>query len=239
MNQLGEVALADGPELQQALAHEVEPLAGVRHRGELRGTVAGPVTHRPQRGERGWSASWRRYSCSRCPLGGSAVAGGSLIRSSSVRVALCGGLVLGVIVGGTSCGQLVRGHRPQPIVGRWADATRTTRGDTLVWRLSAVGDARLDLSARGDLRTEVPDRSDSRRTAPAISILPRHMVRAPAYSRRPDGRALPLLPSSGGGELRAVRTRHYLDRNRVDAETALGRPGTRARTTRILLQQVP
>src|SRR5439155_24268101 len=46
MDELGEVALPDGPELEQALAHEVEPLAGAGHRGELGGPLPGEIAHR-------------------------------------------------------------------------------------------------------------------------------------------------------------------------------------------------
>jgi hypothetical protein len=43
VDELGEVRLADGSELEDALAHEVEPLALARHRGELLGPLAGEI----------------------------------------------------------------------------------------------------------------------------------------------------------------------------------------------------
>lgn len=169
------------------------------------------------------------------------MARGSPIPSSAVRVSVCAGLTLGVAVGIASCGQLVRGDQPKPMVGRWVDATRTTRSDTLVWRLSASGGARLELSARADQRTESPDRSDTlagppRRSRPyrGAWYVPRHMG---------AGRRGELCFYRPGREA-ASCSQYELDTIMVGTASVLrmqllGQPGTRASTTRVLLRQVP
>ena len=169
------------------------------------------------------------------------MARGSLVPNSAVRISVCAGLALGVAVGAASCGQLVRGDRPQPMVGRWVDATRTTISDTLVWRLSASGGARLELSARGDERRESPDPSDTLAGPPRRSRPYRGAWYVPRHTG--DGRTGKLCFYRPGREA-AGCSQYELDTVMIGTASVLrmrllGQPGTRARTTRVLLRQVP
>ena len=172
-----------------------------------------------------------------CPV----AACGPLIVGSAVRVWVRTGLALGVAIGATSCGQLVRGDRPEPVVGRWIDATRTTRSDTLIWWLSASGGARLDLSARGEEPRESPDRSDTLAGPPRRSRPYRGAWYVPRHTG--DGRAGELCVYRPGREA-ASCSRYELDTIMVGSDPMLrlrllGRPGARARATRVLLRDLP
>lgn len=168
-------------------------------------------------------------------------ASGPRIVSSAVRSWVCTGLTLGVAVGATSCGQLVRGDHPEPVVGRWIDATRTTSTDTLIWWLSASGSARLDLSKRGEEPRESPDQSDTLAGPPRRSRPYRGAWYVPR--NRGDGRAGELCVYRPGREA-ASCSQYELDTIMVGSDPMLrlrllGRPGTLARTTRVLLRDLP